>query len=179
MYDGPNSKVSNNSPGVIKLILTCPKGVSGVLSMTVWDCDIQQREEKIYVNGVLVEGGIFNNADLDLKNDFDTPQTVQYSLNQADTQTGQVVIEVKQTANSNVPTFGGPNPNAVLSSVHFSILEGFKEHDSVFPYVIDSKITGTYDSARLIPGWEITVTVSRSDSYQKYVPVSLTTTISK
>ena len=176
-YDGPDSTPGNNTPGVIGLTLTCPKGVSGILTIIVYDYDNQQREEKVYINGILVAA--YNDGDTSTTNDFNIPQPIEYTLTQTDTQSGQVFIEIKQTTGDNLPTFGGLNPNAVLSSIDFSILEGFTEHYSAFPYVVESKITSTYDSIRLVPGWEITVTVSRSDSHSTHTPVSLTTTISK
>ncbi|MFH1784324.1 MAG: prepilin-type N-terminal cleavage/methylation domain-containing protein [bacterium] len=174
-YDGPDSTFANNTPGEIALTLTCPSGVSGVLTIVVWDYNNQQREERIYINGIAVAG--FNNGDGTSSNDFNAPQTIEYTLTQTDTQTGQVFIEIKQTGDSNPPLFGGPNPNAVVSSIDFSILEGFEENDSASPYTVESQIFSTYDLARLVPGWEITVNVSRANA--KTPPLSLTTTISK
>ncbi|MFH1238580.1 MAG: hypothetical protein V1653_00545, partial [bacterium] len=120
----------------------------------------------------------FSNGDADATNNFTTARTVEYTLTQTDTQNGQILIEIKQSADSNLPTNGGANPSAVLSRVDFSILEGFTEYDSNFPYVVESKIASTYDDLRLVPGWQITVTTSRPGAAQ-FVPVSLTTTISR
>jgi prepilin-type N-terminal cleavage/methylation domain-containing protein len=175
-YDGPDNTVGNNTPGLISLTLGCPHGVSGILRIQVRDYNSQLREEKVYINGIVVAA--FSDGDADPGNNFSAMRTVQYTLTQTDTQSGQILIEIRQTTDSNLPTFGGANPNAVLSSVDFSVLEGFTEHDSNYPYLVESVITSTYDDIRLVPGWQITVTTSRPDS-ERAQPVSLTTTISK
>lgn len=172
-YDGPDATPSNNTPGAVNLVLSCPRGVTGILTIIVNDYNSQQREEKIYVNGIVVRrfaAGTFSAAvSIDQR-------TVSYTLTQADTATGQINIEVRQTSDANLPTYGGLNPNAVLSKARFDVLEGFQEHDSAPPYNIESKIMSTYDDIRLVPGWQITVIVTKSD---KYKPVELSTTISR
>ncbi len=176
-YDGPDSTPGNNTPGEISLTLTCPRGVTGILSIVILDYNNKQREEKIYINDIVVErfgaGTFGTGVPLEYR-------TKRVTLTQADTASGQIFLKIRQTSGTllypNPPTYGGGNPNAVLSEVRFETLEGFEEHDSAPPYNIESKIISTYDDIRLVPGWQITVIVTKSDRYK---PVELSTTISR
>lgn len=164
-YDGPDSTPGNNNPGAIQLLLTCPKGVAGILTITVWDYNNKQREEKISVNDIVIERLAAGS--------FVTAQQIEYNITQQHTANGLIDIEIRQTADTNSPTFGGLNPNAVVSQIEFDILEGFTEHEAYEPYVVESKISSTYNDPSLVPGWQISVTVSK----YPFKPVFLATTI--
>ena len=171
-YDGPNGNPGNHAPGLIHLVVGCPPGVSGILTIVVLDYNNRQREEKLLVNGIVMKkfpAGSFGTA-ASLAN-----RTVQYTLTQSDTLSGLVNIDIAQTSDSNAPTFGGINPNAVVSSIKFDILDGFTEHEAFDPYIIDSKIIPTYDVPNLVPGWQIMVTVSK----EGFRSVFLATTIAE
>lgn len=171
-YDGPDATPGNNTPGLIRLTLTCVPGVSGILTIRVLDYNNQQREERVSVNGIVIKrfsaGSFGTAASL-------ADRTIEYTLTQQHTSTGVVNIEIKQTSVTNPPTFGGLNPNCVVSEVKFDILAGFTEHESYDPYTVISEIIPTYNMINIIPGWQIMVTVNK-DSFK---PTFLATTIAQ
>ncbi|MDD5491699.1 MAG: hypothetical protein PHV60_03330 [bacterium] len=171
-YDGPDATPGNNTPGVIRLTLTCVPGVSGILTIRVLDYNNKQREEKVSVNGIVIKrfpaGTFVPTAPI-------ANRTIEYTLTQQHTATGTVNIEIKQTNTANPPTNGGLNPNCVLSEVKFDILNGFTERDSYDPYNIISEIIPTYNMSNVIPGWQIMVTVNK----EPFKPTFLATTIAQ
>lgn len=171
-YDGPDNTPGNNTPGLIRLTLTCVPGVTGILTIRVLDYNNKQREEKVSVNGIVIKkftaGSFGTSASL-------ASRTIEYTLTQQHTSTGVVNIEIKQTNATNTPTYGGLNPNCVLSEVKFDILAGFTEHDAYDPYTVESEIIPTYNMANIIPGWQIMVTVEK----QPFKPTFFATTISQ
>ena len=139
----------------------------------VFDYNDKKREEKILVNGLVIKKFAASSFDtgVSLAN-----RTVSTTLTQENTKTGVVNIEIRQTNDSNPPTFGNPkNPNAVVSQIKFDILGGFTEHDSFDPYIIQSEIIPTYDTPALVPGWQIMVTVNK----EGFKPIFLATTIAQ
>ncbi|MDD5131938.1 MAG: hypothetical protein PHH44_04675 [bacterium] len=171
-YDGPDATPGNNTPGVIRLTLTCVPGVSGILTIRVLDYNNRQREEKVSVNGIVIKrfpAGTFGPA-APVAN-----RMIEYTLTQQHTATGTVNIEIKQTNTANPPTNGGLNPNCVLSEVKFDILAGFTERNSYDPYSVVSEIIPTYNMADIIPGWQIMVTVNK----EPFKPTFLATTIAQ
>jgi Tfp pilus assembly protein PilV len=169
-YDGPNGNPGNHTPGLIHLAIGCPPGVSGILTIVVLDYNNKQREEKLLVNGIVMKkypAGSFGTA-VSLAN-----RTIQYTLTQSDTLSGVVNIDIQQTSDTNAPTFGGVNPNCVISSVKFDILEGFTEHEAFDPYIISSQIIPTYDIPNLVPGWQIMVTVSKEGSRSIFLATTI------
>lgn len=171
-YDGPDSTPGNNTPGLIRLTLNCPVGVSGILTIKVLDYNNKQREEKISVNGIVIKkfpAGSFRPA-IPLAN-----RTVEYTLTQEHTSTGVVNIDIQQTSDTNLPTFGGTNPNCVVSEVVFDILAGFSEHDAYDPYIIKSELIPTYNMPDIVPGWQVMVTVDKAP----FKPTFLATTIAR
>jgi Tfp pilus assembly protein PilV len=171
-YDGPDATPGNNTPGLIRLNLTCVPGVTGILTIRVLDYNNKQREEKVSVNGIVIKkfpaGSFRTTAPL-------ANRTIIYTLTQQHTATGTVNIEIKQTSAANQPTNGGLNPNCVLSEVKFDILAGYTEHDSYEPYTVVSEIIPTYNMADIIPGWQIMVTVKKD----QFRPTFLATTIAQ
>jgi hypothetical protein len=171
-YDGPDATPGNNTPGLIRLTLTCVPGVSGILTIRVLDYNNRQREEKVIVNGIVIKkfpAGSFGTA-APLAN-----RTIEYTLTQQHTSTGVVNIEIRQTNTTNPPTNGGLNPNCVVSEVKFDILAGFTEHDSYDPYIVVSEVIPTYNMTDIIPGWQIMITVNKDP----FKPTFLATTIAQ
>jgi Tfp pilus assembly protein PilV len=169
-YDGPDSTPGNNTPGLIRLTLTCVPGVTGILTIRVLDYNNQQREEKVSVNGIVIKrftAGSFGTA-ASLAN-----RTVEYTLTQQHTASGTVYIEIKQTNTTNPPTYGGLNPNCVLSQVKFDILAGFTERESNDPYIVNSEIIPTYNMPNIIPGWQIMVTVDKQPFKSTYFATTI------
>ncbi|MFH1258403.1 MAG: hypothetical protein ABII74_01070 [Elusimicrobiota bacterium] len=199
-FAGPVS--GGTTPGVIVATITCNvSGSGGMLRLDLRDFGNPgppvyggRRSERISLNG-FSEAICQGVQDPPVNTDFNAGMIFTKNFTQAEMATGTIVLEIEQMSwvdNKVFPAIAypvaydaaadSPNPDIVLTSIEFSIIEGFTENDAFSPYQIRSELISTYGEENitgLSPAWKVFVTVSKPDKYYKYKSIEMATTIVK